>query len=48
MAAALSWEEIVERGKQHNKTVICEVKKRGCVRFFDIICDICGYETNNL
>jgi hypothetical protein len=47
MATALSWEEIVDRGKQHNKTVICEVKKRGCVRFFDIICDICSYETNN-
>jgi len=39
---ALSWDEIVEKGKRHNKTVICEVEKRGNVRFFSVICDICG------
>jgi len=39
---ALSWDRIVEKGKQHNKTVICEVEKRGNVRFFSVICDICG------
>ena len=39
--AALSWEEIVERGKQHNKTVICEVEKRGEKRYFRLKCDIC-------
>jgi len=38
----LSWDEIVERGKQHNKTVICEVEKRGYVRRFSVICHICG------
>ena len=41
---ALSWDEIVERGKQHNKTVICEVEKRGRSRdrYFLIKCNICG------
>jgi hypothetical protein len=38
--AALSWEEIVERGKQHNKTVICEVE-RSSQRYFKVKCDIC-------
>ena len=38
----LSWDEIVERGKQHNKTVICEVEKRGRNRYFEIKCNICG------
>jgi hypothetical protein len=42
--AALSWDEIVERGKQHNKTVICEVEKRGSHRNFKIKCNICGDE----
>jgi len=41
---ALSWEEIVERGKQHNKTVICEVEKRGIKRYFKIKCIFCGEE----
>jgi hypothetical protein len=41
MAAALSWEEIVERGKQHNKTVICEVEKKGFARYFKIKCNFC-------
>lgn len=43
---ALSWEEIVERGKQHNKTVICEVEKRGRSRdrYFLIKCNVCGLE----
>jgi very-short-patch-repair endonuclease len=44
---ALSWEEIVERGKQHNKTVICEVDQRGPRRYFKIKCDICGLEAEN-
>lgn len=44
--AALSWDEIVERGKQHNKTVICEVEKRGKRRYFRVKCDICEEETN--
>ena len=26
--ATLSWDQIVERAKQHNKTVICELEKR--------------------
>ncbi len=43
---ALSWEEIVERGKQHNKTVICEVEKRGDKRCFKVKCDLCGDEKN--
>jgi len=43
--AALSWEEIVERGKQHNKTVICEVEKRGKHRYFKVKCDVCGDES---
>jgi hypothetical protein len=42
--AALSWEEIVERGKQHNKTVICEVEKRGNNRYFLIKCNLCKTE----
>lgn len=42
--AALSWDEIVERGKQFNKTVICEVKNKYTNRYFKIRCDICGYE----
>ena len=41
---ALSWDEIVERGKQHNKTVICEVEKRGEKRYFKVKCDICEFE----
>lgn len=42
----LSWEEIVKRGKQHNKTVICEVEKNGRSRhrYFEIKCNICGLE----
>lgn len=40
--AALSWEEIVERGKQHNKTVLCEVEKRHGKRYFEIKCYICS------
>lgn len=42
--AALSWEGIVERGKQHNKTVICELEKRGKNRYFEVKCNICGEE----
>ena len=42
--AALSWEEILEIGKQHNKTVICEVEKRGRDRYFKVKCNICGDE----
>lgn len=41
---ALSWEEIVERGKQHNKTVICEVEKLGEKKYFLIRCNKCDYE----
>jgi hypothetical protein len=41
----LSWEEIVKRGKQHNKTVICEVEKRsGKHRYFLIKCNLCKTE----
>jgi len=40
----LSWDEIVERGKQHNKTVICEVEKRGKKRYFKVKCNICEFE----
>ena len=40
----LSWEEIVEKGKQHNKTVICEVEKQYTNRCFKLKCNICGYE----
>jgi hypothetical protein len=46
--AALSWEEIVERGKQHNKTVICEVEKRHGCRYFTVRCTICESEKNSL
>jgi hypothetical protein len=42
--AALSWEEIVERAKQHNKTVICQVEKRGEKRCFKVKCNICEFE----
>ena len=41
---SLSWEEIVEIGKQHNKTVLCEVEKRGWRRYFKVKCDECGNE----
>jgi hypothetical protein len=44
----LSWKEIVERGKQHNKTVICEVEKRGDKRYFKVKCDICGSEKEEI
>lgn len=42
--ASLSWEEIVERGKQHNKTVICEVEKT-YHRRFKIKCLTCLNES---
>lgn len=42
--AALSWDEIVEIGKQHNKTVICEVERLYTNRCFKLRCNICGYE----
>ena len=42
--AALSWDEIVERGKQHNKTVICEVDQRGPRRKFKLRCNVCESE----
>jgi hypothetical protein len=40
----LTWNQIVERGKQHNKTVICEVDKGGRSRhrYFLIKCNKCG------
>ena len=41
--ATLSWDQIVERAKQHNKSVICELEKRGCNRYFETKCDLCGY-----
>jgi len=41
----LTWEKIVEKGKQHNKTVICEVEKRGKHRYYKLKCDICGDES---
>ena len=40
----LSWNEICERAKQNNKTVICEVEKQRNIRRFKIKCEICGYE----
>ena len=42
--AQLSWDEIVERGKQHNKTVICEVDKT-YHRRFKIKCLTCLNES---
>jgi hypothetical protein len=42
--AALSWDEICERAKQNNKTVICEVEKRGKNRLFKIKCNICMFD----
>ncbi len=44
MAAALSWDEICERAMQNNKTVICEVEKRGKHRLFKVKCNICKYD----
>ena len=41
---ALSWDDIVERGKQHNKTVICEVERCG-QRYFKVKCNLCEIET---
>ena len=41
---ALSWDEICDRGKQHNKTVICEVEKRNNVRSFKLRCNDCSDE----
>jgi hypothetical protein len=41
----LTWNQIVERGKQHNKTVICEVEKKNGHKYFKIKCDICGDES---
>ena len=40
----LNWNQIIERGKQHNKTVICEVDKRGAIRYFKLKCNICESE----
>jgi hypothetical protein len=39
--ALLSWQEIVERGKQHNKTVICEVEKRNGRKYYNVKCNEC-------
>jgi protein-arginine kinase activator protein McsA len=44
----LSWDSICETAKQNNKTVICEVEKRGTVRYFLLKCNICGYESNGI
>jgi hypothetical protein len=41
----LSWDEILEIGKQHNKTVICEVERRGKHRYFNVSCNVCGDES---
>ncbi len=41
---ALSWDEIVNRGKKHNKTLICEVEKRGAIRYFKFKCNVCESE----
>ena len=43
--AALSWDRIIEKGKQHNKTVICEVEKRGGSRYFKVKCNVCESES---
>jgi len=40
----ITWEKIVEKGKQHNKTVICEVEKKGAIRNFKLRCNVCGSE----
>jgi hypothetical protein len=40
----LSWDEICDRGKQHNKTVICEVERCG-QRYFKVKCNLCEIET---
>jgi len=45
--AALSWDEICKRAEDNNKTVICEVEKRGCHRCFRVKCNICGEERTN-
>ena len=39
-----SWDKIVETGKQHNKTVLCEVEKRGMYRYFKVKCNVCKTE----
>jgi len=43
--AALTWDEICDRGNQHHKTVICEVEKRGKHRYYKLKCNSCGDES---
>jgi len=40
----LSWDRIVEKANQQNKTVICEVDKRGVIRYFKVKCNVCKTE----
>jgi hypothetical protein len=44
--AALSWDEIVERARQYNKDIICEVEERYVdgSKLYKNICNICGDE----
>ena len=42
--AALSWDEICKRAEDNNKTVLCEVEKRGEKRFFLVKCNTCNEE----
>ena len=41
----LSMEEIDLRAYDKNKTIICEVEKRGHDRYFKTKCNLCGFET---
>ena len=40
----LSWNQITEKAKQQNKTVNCEVEKRGNIRCFQVKCNVCMTE----
>ena len=41
---SLSWNEILKRAEENNKTVICEVEKRRSVRYFNVRCNKCNFE----
>jgi len=41
---SLTWNEILERAKQKNHTVICEVEKIKNLRCFKILCNFCKIE----
>ena len=41
---SLSWDVILKRAKENNKTVISEVEKRKTIRYFNIRCNKCNFK----